>query len=59
MDIINYKFGETPKSTIDFEEEYQEKKDILNESKNNSFFDEIKRLKENNLYIQKNFENKK
>ena len=58
MDIINYKFGETPKSTIDFEE-YQEKKDILNESKNNSFFDEIKRLKENNLYIQKNFENKK
>ena len=59
LDIKNYKFGEIPKATIDLEEEYQEKNDILNGAENNSLFDEIKRLKENNLYNHKNFENEK
>ena len=58
LDIIKYKFGELPKEKIDLEE-YQENKDFLNESKEGSFFDEIKRLKENNLYIQKNLEKEK
>ena len=52
MDKINYKVGEVPIAKIDLEE-YQEKKDILNESKNNSLFDEIKRLKEKNLENEK------
>ena len=35
LESINYKIGEVSKSIIDLEE-YREKKDILNESKNNS-----------------------